>query len=115
RLASHSCQQRRLRSAKLAQLESWFAARGNAFLWFLLFLEPSQRALHLRFGVDEKVCTRNHAFVALKTTFHLVDVAILGTEFDNARFKFPFALVNEDDAARASRHHGADRNGERRT
>src|SRR5690242_6084014 len=74
--------------------------------------EIPQRALHFRFGVDEKVCARDHAFPVRETALYFVVIADLFAQFDDTRFELAAAFIDEGDFTRTRWHDRARRDDE---
>src|SRR5207249_8881711 len=72
--------------------------------------EIRKRALHLRFGVDEKVRTRDHALAFRETALHFVMIADLLAQFDDPHVEFATAFIDEGDLTRTCWHDRAARN-----
>ena len=67
-------------------------------------LETFQRSLNFRFGVDQKIRTRDHPFAFNEAILYLDAIAILRTELDQAWFKSSLASINEDNTVSARWH-----------
>src|SRR5947208_962316 len=65
--------------------------------WFKLL----QRALHFRFGVDEKIRARDNTLAFPQAAPHFVVVSVFRAELNYARFEFSSPFVDEHNVARA--------------
>src|SRR5437762_14351940 len=76
----------------------------------LTILSPRlQSALHLGLGINQEVGAGDDPFRFVQARLDFVEVSIFATEFDEARLKFAFAFIHENDVTLAGRQHSGHR------